>query len=456
MFKKNADLYNVIQLPDSYIPKGYIFYEYSRLNLFKNDINELFSRLVHFFGIDKELLVKDWKEVNSCLPFRQPLYLYINIPFCRKKCSFCHYITYPAGIYKNLFDDYISSLKREMEILFAKAVSYKKPVFAAIGGGTPLILSCRQLDKLCRNIYRYSQGKAMNVSFETTVGELLSAAGEDKIRILRQWGVNRLSVGVQTFDDNLLRKLGLGYSSQDAYRAISFARKAGFEHINVDCMFGFSFGGEIESWEKTSRLLQILLPESISLYQFRQDSLKFGKFRFFSRRGYNSVLNERLVINQDLTNKGYIRCGRHYSRGKDIFAKEKPIHDWMVLEGDWLACGVNARSTFAGRGYCNTRKINYYISSLRRNKIPVVRRVRYSLDERQKQFIIKNLAYNHGIDKKDFLRLFGYPLQAVFDKKIQFLTEKKIFLPLAGKSFIRKEYKPFELEIINYLCREYS
>ena len=185
--------------------------------------------------------------------------LYIHIPFCERKCPYCDFNTY-AGL-NSLFDDTVDALCMEME-RWAERLSHRQVTTIFLGGGTPTVLDVRLLDRIFAQIHRsFDVAVDAEITSEANPGTVDRA----KFSALRALGVNRLSMGVQSFQADELRFLGRIHSVDDVMRAWEKARDAGFDNINLDFIFGLP-GQSMESWQSTLDQALSMAPEHLSLY----------------------------------------------------------------------------------------------------------------------------------------------------------------------------------------------
>ncbi|HQY90189.1 radical SAM family heme chaperone HemW [Caldilinea sp.] len=188
-----------------------------------------------------------------------PLGLYIHIPFCERKCPYCDFNTY-AGL-EALHQATVDALCAEMERWAARMAQYTVATIF-IGGGTPTVLEARQLGQLFEAIHRcFRVAPTAEITCEANPGTVDQA----KFAVLRTLGVNRLSMGVQSFRPDELRFLGRIHSAEDVYTAYATAREVGFANINLDFIFGLP--GQTEGdWQATLDEALTLAPEHLSLY----------------------------------------------------------------------------------------------------------------------------------------------------------------------------------------------
>ena len=188
-----------------------------------------------------------------------PLSLYLHIPFCARKCPYCDFNTY-AGL-ETLFDPLVASLAREIR---AAGAGRARPAVHTIflGGGTPTVLSAGQLARLFAACFQaFTVLPGAEITSEANPGTVDRGRFAD----LRSLGVNRLSMGVQSFADDELAFLGRIHSAEEAEAAFAHARAAGFDNINLDFIFGLP-QQQLAAWQATLQRALALAPEHLSLY----------------------------------------------------------------------------------------------------------------------------------------------------------------------------------------------
>jgi oxygen-independent coproporphyrinogen-3 oxidase len=192
-----------------------------------------------------------------------PLGMYLHIPFCRKRCHFCYFRVYTD---KNASEvtDYLDTLAHEWEIYAKMPAIAGRPInFVYFGGGTPSFLSTRQLRGLVDKLSAVSPWRdAEEITFECEPGTL---AG-DKLQVIRDIGVTRLSLGVENFSDELLELNGRAHRSPEIFKAYDQARALGFAQINIDLIAGM-LGETEDNWQVCVQKTLELSPDSITIYQ---------------------------------------------------------------------------------------------------------------------------------------------------------------------------------------------
>ncbi len=189
----------------------------------------------------------------------QPLGLYIHIPFCLERCPYCDFNTY-AGL-DHLFEPYVDALVAELQG-WAQALGHPRVDTVFLGGGTPTVLPSRLLARILESV---AQAYRLEPGCEITSEANPGTGDRPRFAALRSLGINRLSMGAQSFQAHELRFLGRGHGPEDVVRAFRAARAAGFENINLDFIFGLPEQAP-EDWADTLDQALALAPEHLSLY----------------------------------------------------------------------------------------------------------------------------------------------------------------------------------------------
>jgi oxygen-independent coproporphyrinogen III oxidase len=203
------------------------------------------------------------REALSSEPASVPLGLYLHIPFCRKRCHFCYFRVYTNKNARQV-EDYLDILAAEWDMyLDTPAIAGRPMHFVYFGGGTPSFLSTSQLERLVGKLTaRRSWGDAAEITFECEPGTL----SESKLEAIRGFGVTRLSLGVENFDDRILDLNGRAHRSPEIMRVFEDARALQFPQINIDLIAGM-MGETDENWRRCIERTLALSPDSVTIYQ---------------------------------------------------------------------------------------------------------------------------------------------------------------------------------------------
>src|SRR5271170_791376 len=197
-------------------------------------------------------------------------HLYVHVPFCAKKCAYCAF--YSEAGDGELVNRYVEALVRELELVAADL----KPKTIFFGGGTPSLLNLRQWERVLQTIHQLGWHGAA----EWTVECNPATVSLDKARLLRDAGVNRISMGAQSFDEALLDRLGRVHSREMIFKSFDILRTAGFKNVNVDLMFAIP-GQTLDSWRRTLAEAVALGSEHLSCYEviYEEDTPLYEQLR---------------------------------------------------------------------------------------------------------------------------------------------------------------------------------
>jgi oxygen-independent coproporphyrinogen-3 oxidase len=203
-------------------------------------------------------------------PLKPVSSLYVHVPFCAQKCSYCAFFSEASS--GELINRYVSALIREMELVAHDL----KPATIFFGGGTPSILNLRQWEQILRAMERLNLLGAS----EWTVECNPATVSLDKAKLLRSFGVNRISMGVQSLDEALLDRLGRVHSREMVFKSFDILRKAGFENLNLDLMFAIP-GQTQDIWRRTLAEAVAMGSEHLSSYEviYEEDTALFAQLK---------------------------------------------------------------------------------------------------------------------------------------------------------------------------------
>ena len=329
------------------------------------------------------------------------LSLYLHIPFCVRKCLYC-------GFYSTRYSPrqafaYVSALQLE-------AARYKgnfsKAVFDSvyIGGGTPTVLSREQwvsIFKIIRENFRLSEDA------EFTVEANPNTVSVDSIAFLRAHGVNRLSIGVQSFSDRVLKTLGRAHTAAQAEEAFRTARNAGFQNIGIDLIYGVP-GQSHDDWTSSVHRVLTLEPEHISSYCLSLD--EGSQFMREAEAGRLALPDDDVAARmyefalRALTGAGY----RHYEISNFSLSGYECLHNMNYWErGEYLGLGPGAWSFISGKRYHAIADIYEYTRRLTAG-LSVVEDVETVKNGRAaEETIMLGLRTDKGIDLRKYEQEFG-------------------------------------------------
>jgi len=276
---------------------------------------------------------------------------YIHIPFCRKKCGYCDFVSADyADKTTDYTDRYLQALSKEISFHFPLPTSYF-PLTIYIGGGTPSVLSEKQIVFLFKTILAHLT-KCASEKIEITFEINPESITEQKLKILKDYGVNRLSIGLQSFNDMILKFLGRVHTVKDFLSCYESARKIGFKNINIDLIFGIP-GQTVKTWQRTLKCALQLKPEHISTYSL---TIEKGT-RFFEtglRKDDDADADMYEFAIHYLKKNGYHHYEiSNFSRAsKPGFECKHNINYWK--NGEYLGFGLGAVSYIKGKRIKNS------------------------------------------------------------------------------------------------------
>ncbi len=336
--------------------------------------------------------------------------LYIHIPFCRQKCFYCDF---PSFAGRERYEaDYTDALCRELAVQGVLCrEKWGSPRTIYMGGGTPSLLPIGLLAKILQAIADvFGDAADREFTVECNPGTVDAA----KLRALRAGGVNRLSFGVQTFDDTLLKKIGRIHTGAQAREAMALARTAGFQNVSMDLIYGLP-GESLAELERDLEAMVALEPEHISIYGLQlEEGTAFAKMQEMGRLMLpDDDTVERMydTMTAFLPAHGYARY-EISNFAKPGFESRHNLSYWQDVP--YLGVGAAAHSYLEGQRYENVREIPAYIEGIRTGK--GVRRQEETMTREiaMEEFAFLALRTARGIDRARFERRFGVPLEAVY------------------------------------------
>jgi len=355
--------------------------------------------------------------------------IYIHIPFCRKKCNYCDFVSLPADSYtlKRQIVNYLLSLSDEMSV-FLPGKSSGERLTLYIGGGTPSLLSEKQLEFLFGNILNREYIKNGTID-EFTVEVNPESLTDDKLKLFRQYGGNRLSIGCQSLDETILKFLGRVHTKTDFCRCYDLARKNGFENINIDLIFGVP-GQTLNGWKNTLWEAAGLIPEHISVYSLTiEKGTKFYKENLKKDDDIDADMYRTAI--RFLKKKGY----HHYeisNFSKPGFESSHNINYWH--NGEYYGFGLGAVSYLAGRRITNTGDMKKYLSGEYRESFEEL-----SYEKKISENLMLGLRMLDGVKPgKDALKLHSETISYL--EKNNLLKKSGAKLKLTGKGIMLANY----------------
>ena len=364
--------------------------------------------------------------LHDSAPAHVPLGLYLHIPFCRKRCHFCYFRVYTDKNAQQV-NQYLDALAREWEIVGRLPAIAGRPIdFVYFGGGTPSFLSTQQLEGLVERLTKVKPWtSAEEITFECEPGTLTEA----KLRVIRDLGVTRLSLGVENFDDRILEANGRAHRSPEIERAYRFARSLGFPQINIDLIAGM-LGETDENWTSCVERTLALDPDSVTIYQMElpfnttisSDRLH-GSHRFTESLATWST--KRRWVGEAFA---ALEAAGYHARSAYTLVKDpvrtKFIYTDRLWEGaDLAGLGVASFGHVNGVHMQNLDQWESYSAAIDRGDVPLARAYRPTDDERLiREFV---LQLKRGVlHPSYFSRRYGVNVLDRFDEPVSRLRQE--------------------------------
>ncbi|ETI89060.1 MAG: Oxygen-independent coproporphyrinogen III oxidase [Clostridium butyricum DORA_1] len=367
--------------------------------------------------------------------------LYIHIPFCKQKCLYCDFPSYAGK--ESLINEYIRALNEE---ILRKCSKYKiASIF--VGGGTPSYLNEINLESLLKTINLLDFKDDFEFTIECNPGTL----NEEKLVLMKNYNVNRISMGLQTTNDNILKEIGRIHSFEEFKKNYNQARKAGFENINVDLMFGLP-NQSMKDWKVSLEDVMSLEPDHISAY-----SLIIEEGTCF----YNLYNNDKLNIPNEeeersmyLFTKGFLKDYGYNQYEISNYAKvnKECFHNKVYWKcNEYLGLGVSASSFVDEKRFKNIDAIKIYIEKINNNEDVTEEIHVNNINDDMEEFMFMGLRMIEGINLKIFKKRFGKDVFDIYDEVIKNNIKKGLLVVDSEKLYLSEK----GIELSNYVMSDF-
>lgn len=353
-----------------------------------------------------------------------PLGLYVHVPFCVERCLYCYYLSHAGA--GSWIDDYLAALAREAELLARRpALAGRSPDFVYFGGGTPSLLSVVRVRRLFEALRRtlWLEPSALEVTFECAP----RSVNAEKLAVLRELGVTRLSMGVQQLDDEVLSRNGRVHRVADVERAWERIATAGFDVVNLDLIAGLL--GETEaSFEATLDTVLAWRPQSVTIYllEMPRNTPLYRAYRAGRVEGELPtwpVKRARAArAFERLAEAGYVRRSA-YAAVRDPIRHRFLYQDLQYHGADLLGLGVASFSHFQGCAQQNLASLDAYLEAVAAGRLPLWRGRELSAEER----LVRELVLQLKLGRVDLAALssrHGMDAQARFAEPLAVLERE--------------------------------
>ena len=379
-----------------------------------------------------------YELVKKNIEAQEELCLYVHVPFCQARCKFCEYVVMdkPKETDPDLYVDY---LLREIE-MYRKMIGDKPIVGYDLGGGTPAYLSVENLRKITESIKKFNLKDGMYLSAETT--PVIAANDLEKIKVLRELGYNRISMGFQTVSPKLLESLGREGSEFIYEKAVQNIRKAGFDRLNIDLMYGF-LNQTDEDFANTVKYTIAMNPEFITLYRNRYKGTQLEPES-------QGVTMYKVNHQYDIAYRLLQEAGYLANNGKNTFSRipgdmgtSSYLTKRVVEVASYVGFGLGAQS-FVGNylAYnlgCADHKLEKYCKAIDEGRLPINDIADMPIQEVRAK-AISVMFYFGFISLKAYQKRFGEDFRDIYASQIRFLTDSGLMQFTDEDTFMLTDY----------------
>lgn len=327
-------------------------------------------------------------------------FTYIHIPFCFKKCKYCAFVSF---VNLNFIENYVNSLIKQIEKEYDN--SLQKTIY--FGGGTPSLLTIKQVEKI---LNKFNFDDKTEISFEINPENITL----EYLKNLKKIGINRLSIGIQTFNDEILSEIGRRHTKKEAMSVVKFAKKAGFNNVSIDLMYGLP-NQTIENLKEDIKIANSLDIEHISTYGLKiEDKTYYKKFTPKNLADDDTQANMYKETIKGLSNfnlyeiSNFCKNEKHKSRHN--------LNYWNL--NPYYGFGLNASGFDGVNRYRNTENLKeYLIDPTKKDEI-----IKLTKNEILEETIFLGFRKIEGINVEKINKKFGID----FDKNYKNIIEKYI------------------------------
>ncbi|MGJ9381681.1 radical SAM family heme chaperone HemW [Salipaludibacillus sp. CF4.18] len=366
-----------------------------------------------------------------------PRSIYVHVPFCEQICHYCDFNKF--FLENQPIDEYLALCEKEMKLTQEKFPSQDKIETIYVGGGTPTSLSTEQLKRLLLSIKSHFP---LADPVEWTVEVNPGSADKEKLAMLKEIGVNRLSIGAQTFDPKLLQAINRDHKTSDIERTVHMSREAGITNLSLDLMFGLP-NQTMAQWESTLKEACDLPIEHISAYSLKVEAKTV--FYQMHRKGQLSLLPQELEADMYEKLREVLQINDFQQYEISNFAKNglKSEHNLTYWNNDeYYGIGAGAHSYVNGVRRANNGPLPKYMKALRQNALPYLEEHEVPVKEKMEEQMFMGLRKLEGISSETFYERFSLGIHDVFPDVIDslkansLLEEKNQFIRLTDKGLL--------------------
>lgn len=355
--------------------------------------------------------------------------IYVHFPFCAGHCLFCHYPG-KVGEQTEEKNKYLKYLKKEMDLyLQLLGVKKLKPRSILIGGGTPTYLTPAQLEEFLQFFQeRVDFSGCKQFNYDVDPNTLLGEEGAKRLEIMKQYGVTRLTIGVQSLDDHVLKVMNRGHDAKMAVEAVEVSKKAGFD-VNIEFIYGHP-GETIDNWMEVMEKAMLLPTDEIQLYRLKVLAYGDRQGLIIKKRQNQSpdCVDFKTTMMMKQIAKDMLESNGFHENLRRVYSKQKKIFSHYAYNQccnlyDQIGFGLTAFSSFRDRFGLNTQYFDEYYYNIDHNRLPLNRGYIRNEEQQIRWSIILPLK-NTEIKKRRFQEITGKNFKDVFQKKTERLKQE--------------------------------
>ena len=345
--------------------------------------------------------------------------IYVHIPFCKQKCSYCDFTSFANK--ENFIEKYINSLKNEINNIEISKKNCIDTIY--LGGGTPSFIESKYIIDIINTIKnKFKIRQDAEITIEVNPGTV----NKDKLQDYKNVGINRLSIGLQTTQNKILKQIGRIHSYEEFINTYNLAREVGFKNINVDLMLALP-NQTIEDLNESLENILKLKPEHISVYSLiLEDETKMKQLYDEGKINLPSEEQERKMywlVKEKLEGSNYI----HYeisNFSKEGFESKHNMNCWNQKE--YIGFGLAAHSYIKNKRFCNTSNLHEYIKNIEdmnfKNNIEICEI--QNDEEQKKEYMMLGLRKIEGVNIQEFKNKFIYNPIFLYRKELEKLVSE--------------------------------
>lgn len=386
-------------------------------------------------------------SVNHAVKHSGTATLYLHVPFCLSKCGYCSFNSYPSAG---------RDLQNYLEALLCEAASMARHpwvqgrIFSSlyVGGGTPTIYEDGELVSLvehCLKLFKFTD--TPEISVEANPNTLTA----QKIRALKEVGVNRLSIGMQSFSDAILKGIGRTHSAVEGVQAVEMARAGGFKNLSLDLIYGLP-GQDLQIWRETLSVAMDLRPDHFSFYELMVE--EGTRIASDIDKGLLNLPDEEVVLS--MQEEAEKTLEKHSYRRYEISNYAKPghecrhnIHYWE--NGSYLGLGAGAVSSLSDVRFSNINNPDTYSDTVMNNGLSYKNAECLSREAHFRETVIMGLRMMKGISLKAIQDRFGISVVEYYGDVLDKLLGKNLVVIDNGSLQLTKQGLPVANQVLSEL-----